>query len=68
MAGHSVVGDHRYGSKRALDFLSRERDFRRLGLHAARLEVLLPDGSPKVIRTQTLPDEMQRLFTGDRLL
>lgn len=68
LAGHSVVGDHRYGSKRALDFLNRERDFKRLGLHAARLEVLLPDGSPMVIHAQTLPDEMQRLFAGDRQL
>ncbi len=65
LAGHPVVGDRRYGSKRALDFLMHKHAFKRLGLHAARLEIQLPDGSPVVIRSQALPGEMQRLFTGD---
>ena len=65
LAGHPVVGDRRYGSKRALDFLMHKHDFKRLGLHAASLEIQLPDGSPVVIRSQALPGEMQRLFTGD---
>lgn len=66
LAGHPVVGDRRYGSKRALNFLHSKHNFKRLGLHAASLEIQLPDGSPVVIRAQVLPGEMQRLFAGDR--
>ncbi len=65
LAGHPVVGDRRYGSKRALGFLQSKHNFRRLGLHAASLEIQLPDGSPMVIRSQALPAEMQYLFAGD---
>ncbi len=65
LAGHPVVGDRRYGSKRALDFLRTTHNFKRLGLHAARLEIQLPGGSPAIIHAATLPDEIQRLFTGD---
>jgi RluA family pseudouridine synthase len=65
LAGNPVVGDRRYGSKRALDFLKHKHAFKRLGLHATRLEIQLPDGSSVVIRAPELPDEMQRLFAGD---
>ena len=67
LAGHPVVGDRRYGSKRSLDFLQTRHGFRRLGLHAARLEIQLPDGNPAIIDAPALPDDMQRLFTGDGL-
>lgn len=66
LAGHPVVGDHRYGSKRARDFLRDKHNFTRLGLHAARLDIQLPDGSPVVFHSPALPGEMQDLFTGDR--
>jgi RluA family pseudouridine synthase len=64
-AGHFVVGDSRYGSKRALNFLRNNLKFKRLGLHAFRLEIVLPDGSPAVIRSKGLPTDMQRLLDGD---
>jgi 23S rRNA-/tRNA-specific pseudouridylate synthase len=65
LAGHPVVGDPRYGSKRALDFLQSQHNFKRLALHATHLEIQLPDGSPVTIHSPELPGEMRRLFTGD---
>ena len=65
LAGHPVVGDHRYGPKRALAFLRDKQHFTRLGLHASRLEIQLPDGSPGVIHSLALPGEMQSLFAED---
>jgi len=50
-AGHFVVGDGRYGSKRALEFLKSKRNFNRLGLHAARVEIQLPDDKPLTIQS-----------------
>ena len=64
-AGHFVVGDRRYGSKRALEFLRTKRDFIRLGLHAARVDIQLPDGTPLTIRATDLPADMQRLLDED---
>ena len=64
-AGHFVVGDSRYGSKRALKFLRDNLGFKRLGLHSFRLEIALPDGSPVVIRSAGMPTDMQRLLDGD---
>lgn len=66
LAGHPVVGDHRYGSQRSVEFLRAECAFSRLGLHAARLEIRLPDDSPVTLHSQALPDELQRLFDQDR--
>ena len=66
LAGHPVVGDRRYGSKRALEFLRKQHDFNRLALHAARLEIQLPDGHPLTLHAQSLPWQMQQLFDGDR--
>ncbi|MCP3953316.1 MAG: RluA family pseudouridine synthase [Desulfobacterales bacterium] len=65
LAGHPVVGDRRYGSKRALEFLATKRKFKRLGLHASRLKVQPPGGQPMTFHTHPLPIEMQQLFDGD---
>jgi len=65
-AGHFVVGDRRYGSKRALEFLKHKCNFERLGLHAARLEIQLPNGNPLTIHSAELPVDMQRLLDEDR--
>lgn len=62
MAGHPVVGDQRYGSVRALKFLSENRGFRRLGLHAAGLEI--PD-IPLTLSSPGLPGEIDALFRQD---
>ncbi|NOY69263.1 MAG: RNA pseudouridine synthase, partial [Deltaproteobacteria bacterium] len=41
LAGHPVVGDPRYGSTRALNYLSRTCAFDRMALHARSLRVRL---------------------------
>ena len=64
-AGHFVVGDRRYGSKRALEFLKNKRNFKRLGLHASRIEIKLPNGSPRTIRSAVMPADMQQLLDED---
>lgn len=64
-AGHFVAGDRRYGSKRALEFLKHKRNFRRLGLHAARMEIQLPAGPPITIHSTGLPADMQLLLDED---
>lgn len=66
LAGHPVVGDRRYGSKRAVQLLSAQCNFNRLGLHSTRLKIRLPDDSLVTLRSPELPDDMQRLFDRDR--
>ena len=66
LAGHPVVGDKRYGSRRSCDFLSKKWQFNRLGLHAATLTFSPPDkGQPITVGTDTLPGEMARLLEDD---
>jgi RluA family pseudouridine synthase len=67
LAGHPVVGDARYGSTRALDYLRRNCAFDRLALHARALTLLLRDGkAPETVETPTIPSQMQDLFANDR--
>ena len=42
LAGHPLVGDRRYGSLRACEYLEKHHDFKRLGLHSAALTIRLP--------------------------
>jgi RluA family pseudouridine synthase len=66
LAGHPVVGDKRYGSRRSCDFLSKKRDFHRLGLHAAAITFSPPEkGQPVTVAAETLPGEMTRLLEDD---
>jgi RluA family pseudouridine synthase len=67
LAGHPVVGDARYGSMRAVNYLRRNYAFDRLALHAHRLTLQLPGGkAPEAIATPTIPSQMQDLFANDR--
>lgn len=67
LAGHPVVGDRRYGSKRAADFLTFRKGFSRLGLHANTLKIREPWKEQTVrIRSVGLPPEMEKLFREDR--
>ena len=67
LAGHPVVGDRRYGSSRAVQFLDRHRNFRRLGLHAHTLTVRLPGASRETtFRSKGLPDALRALLADDR--
>jgi RluA family pseudouridine synthase len=66
LAGHTVVGDTRYGSKRAADYLRRNLAFCRLGLHAHSLTLQFPGGTgAETIVTPAIPDEMMDLFRND---
>jgi len=67
LAGHPVVGDARYGSKRAASYLSKNFAFDRLALHAHALTLLLPGAAaPQTVKTPAIPDQMRELFDNDR--
>ena len=66
LSGHPVVGDARYGSKRAIDYLKRNHGFDRLALHARSLTLSFPgEKEPKTIETPAIPIQMQELFQND---
>ena len=66
LAGHPVVGDARYGSTRAINYLKRNVGFDRLALHARSLTLQLPDGKvPETIETPAVPSQMWDLFQND---
>lgn len=67
LAGHPVVGDRRYGSMRALNYLKEHYRFDRLALHAHRLSIRLPESDrPTVFSSQGLPHEIERLLVLDK--
>lgn len=67
LSGHPVVGDTRYGSKRAVGYLKKNFAFDRLALHAHTLTFYLPGGTePETVTTPAIPDQMQNLFKNDR--
>ena len=66
LSGHPVVGDARYGSTRAINYLIRNFAFDRLALHARALTLQLPGGkAPESIETPTIPSQMRDLFQND---
>lgn len=68
LAGHPVVGDARYGSTRAVDYLRRNCAFDRLALHAQALTFRVPGGKvPETVETPHIPDSMRDLFESDRV-
>ena len=67
LSGHPVVGDTRYGSTRAANYLKQHGGFSRLGLHAQAITLHLPgEENPQTIETSGLPAEMRNLFETDR--
>lgn len=63
LAGHAVIGDTRYGSKRAAAYLKKNLAFERLALHAHMLSLKLPGTSAQeTIATPAIPDQMEELF------
>ncbi len=67
LAGHAVVGDARYGSKRAADHLKTSLSFERLALHAHALMLQLPGGAVReTIATPAIPPTMGALFRNDQ--
>jgi len=68
LAGHGVVGDARYGSKRAAAYLRTERAFDRLALHSYGMTIGFPEsGKPETITTTKIPEEMRVLFRKDQI-
>lgn len=66
LAGHPVVGDSRYGSLRAVNYLKENFGFDRLALHACALAFKPPDSHvDRTIRTQDIPRQMKDLFASD---
>ena len=67
LAGHPVVGDRRYGSKRSVQYLESRCGFTRLGLHAMAITVRLPDApSETQLSSSGIPRDMDRLFRDDQ--
>jgi 23S rRNA-/tRNA-specific pseudouridylate synthase len=66
LSGHPVVGDARYGSTRAIDYLKGNHAFDRLALHARALTFQLSGvKEPKTVETPEIPRQMQDLFEND---
>jgi len=66
LSGHPVLGDARYGSTRAANYLKRNFAFDRLALHARALTLRLPGGKdPEIIETLSIPGQMLELFKND---
>jgi RluA family pseudouridine synthase len=66
LSGHPVVGDARYGSTRAVNYLRRSYAFDRLALHACGLTLKLSGGkAPETVETPAIPSQMQHLFDND---
>jgi RluA family pseudouridine synthase len=65
LAGHPVTGDTRYGSKRSVNFLSKNFAFDRLGLHSSKIEFIL-DKVPITINSSETPGQMTDLVEQDR--
>jgi len=68
IAGHPVIGDKRYGSKRSLSYLKTNCGFTRLGLHSMSLKIMEPEKlQPINISSTKIPDDMNTLFKNDLL-
>jgi RluA family pseudouridine synthase len=66
LTGHPVVGDPRYGSPRALEFLKNQKQFESMGLHAYFLK-FQDKGRTVTLELPDLPPEVSRLFKADRV-
>jgi RluA family pseudouridine synthase len=65
LAGHPVVGDPRYASPRALEFLKTQKQFDAMGLHAWFLK-FRDKGRTVTLELADLPPRVARLFEEDK--
>jgi RluA family pseudouridine synthase len=67
LAGHPVVGDQRYGSKRAILFLKEQKGFNRLALHCHALTLKHPGSEQTltIVSKHTL-GQINQLLENDR--
>ena len=66
LAGHPVVGDPRYGSPRALEFLKTQKRFESMALHSYFLS-FKDKGRTVNLELPDFPPEVARLFDEDRV-
>lgn len=66
LAGHPVLGDARYGSKRAVEFVKTRHSFSRLALHSQALELELPDTRQTKRFESAIPPEFLRIMEEDK--
>jgi len=67
LAGHFILGDRRYGTKRAFNYLKNRYNFNRLALHSNSLTIKLCDNKTvKTIKSSKLPLEMINIFNPDK--
>ncbi|MGV8075268.1 MAG: RluA family pseudouridine synthase [Syntrophobacteraceae bacterium] len=66
LSGHPVVGDARYGSTRAINYLRRNNAFDRLALHARAITLQISGANkPRTVKTRRIPKQMFDLFEND---
>lgn len=66
LSGHPVLGDRRYGSKRACSYLEQRFGFTRFGLHSALLGIRIPGGNEmRCFKSESLPEDVRRVFESD---
>nr|WP_320189722.1 RNA pseudouridine synthase [uncultured Desulfobacter sp.] len=65
LAGHPVVGDPRYGSPKALEFLKTQKQFESMGLHSYFLKFKDKDRTV-TLELSDLPPKVARLFEADK--
>ncbi|MBN2427004.1 MAG: RNA pseudouridine synthase [Deltaproteobacteria bacterium] len=66
LAGHPVLGDSRYGSKRAVEVVRTRHGFSRLALHSRSLELELPGTRQNRRFESAIPPEFLRIMEEDR--
>jgi RluA family pseudouridine synthase len=66
LAGHPVVGDRRYASRRAVDYLVQHGGLQRQALHARSITFLPPGVVEPVTVRAPLPMDIRRLLATDR--
>jgi 23S rRNA-/tRNA-specific pseudouridylate synthase len=65
LAGHAVVGDPRYGTSRAADYLRHQFGFDRFALHASSLTLKTPGtGRIETISASLLPSQIEALINS----
>lgn len=66
LSGHPVLGDRRYGSKRACAYLEQRFNFIRFALHSALLEIRVPAGKQmRCFESASLPGDVRRILDAD---
>lgn len=66
LAGHPVLGDTRYGSKKAVEYVVAHYGFDRLGLHSRSLTVTLPESGKKRTFEVAIPQKFLDIIQDDK--